>query len=87
MAAPHVSGLAALLISADPSLRDQVWKIQVLIQQSAQPLTTSENCGGVPGSQVPNNTYGWGRIDAWAALQAAQSDIFQYDYLPLVIRH
>ena len=29
-----------------------------------------ESCGGVPGNQIPNNTYGWGRIDALAAFTA-----------------
>ena len=29
--------------------------------------TTTEGCGGDPSNAVPNNTFGWGRIDAWAA--------------------
>jgi uncharacterized repeat protein (TIGR01451 family) len=64
MAAPHVAGLAALLLSARPDLRGHVDLIETFIQQGAKTLTSSEICGGVPGSQVPNNTYGWGRIDA-----------------------
>jgi len=67
MAAPHVAGLVALLISAQPALSGQVDQIEQLITQSALPRTTSQMCGGIPGTQVPNNTYGWGRIDAWAA--------------------
>jgi serine protease AprX len=69
MAAPHVAGLVALLISAQPSLSGQVDQIEQLITQSALPRTTSQICGGIPGTQVPNNTYGWGRIDALAAFQ------------------
>ncbi|MBN2548756.1 MAG: S8 family serine peptidase [Anaerolineales bacterium] len=69
MAGPHVAGLAALLISAQPTLSGQVNQLEALIQQTALPLTTTESCGGVPGTQIPNNTFGWGRIDAWNAFQ------------------
>ena len=69
MAAPHVVGVAALLISANPGLSGQVDSLETLIERSALPRTSAETCGGIPGSQVPNNTYGWGRVDAWAALQ------------------
>jgi serine protease AprX len=65
MAAPHAAGLAALLMSAKPSLIGQVDEIETIIEKSAIPRTTSQTCGGIPGYQVPNNTYGWGRIDAW----------------------
>ena len=69
MAAPHVAGLAALLISAHPQLAGQVDQIEYIITRSARHLTTSDGCGGLPASAIPNNTYGWGRIDAWAAYQ------------------
>jgi uncharacterized repeat protein (TIGR01451 family) len=29
-----------------------------------------QTCGGVSSATIPNNTFGWGRIDAWAAYQA-----------------
>ncbi|MEA3440484.1 MAG: S8 family serine peptidase [Chloroflexota bacterium] len=67
MAAPHVAGLAALLISAEPDLHGQVDAIEKIIRESALPLTSDQDCGSIPGSQVPNNTYGYGRIDAWRA--------------------
>jgi subtilisin family serine protease len=73
MAGPHVAGLAALLISAHPELAGQVEALEALITQSALPLELqpSETCGGIPSSTIPNNTFGWGRIDAWAAYRAA----------------
>lgn len=70
MAAPHVAGLVALLISGRPELKGQVDSLEDLIEQFALPRTTNyENCGGIPGTQIPNNTYGWGRINAWDSFQ------------------
>ena len=71
MAAPHVAGLIALLISARPALAGQVDQIEQIIEENAVPRTTSQTCGGIPGSQVPNNTYGWGRIDACSTVANA----------------
>jgi serine protease AprX len=71
MAGPHVAGLVALLISADPLLRGNVDRIEDIIEQSAVRKTTTEGCGGDSTTQVPNNTYGWGRIDALAAVELA----------------
>jgi serine protease AprX len=73
MAAPHVAGLVALLISAQPSLAGQVDMIEALITRNALPRTTNQTCGGIPGSQIPNNTYGWGRIDALPSVQNART--------------
>jgi uncharacterized repeat protein (TIGR01451 family) len=72
MAGPHVAGMIALLISADPALAGQVDEIETLINETALQLTTTQNCGGVPGDQIPNNTFGHGRIDALAAVNALQ---------------
>ena len=71
MAGPHVAGLVALIISANPALAGQVDAIEQIITQSALPLTTTQGCGGDGPTAVPNNTYGWGRIDALAAVQLA----------------
>ncbi|MBN1148231.1 MAG: S8 family serine peptidase [Anaerolineales bacterium] len=84
MAAPHVAGMAALLISATPGLSGQVDTIENIIEQSAVPRTTSQVCGGIFGSQSPNNTYGWGRIDAWEALQQQSLVVEKSSWLPTI---
>jgi serine protease AprX len=76
MAGPHVAGLVALIISANPRLAGKVDAVEDIIERTAVRKTTTEGCGGDTPAQVPNNTYGWGRIDALAAVQlAAQPDL------------
>ncbi len=61
MAAPHVSGLVALMRQVAPSLTPA--QIGDLLMQTAQPL----------GEPRPNNVYGWGLADGYAAVvQAGQ---------------
>ncbi len=67
MAAPHVAGAVALLISLEPKLAGQIGQLEELLRKTAVPLTSGQTCGGVPGSQIPNNAFGWGRIDVKAA--------------------
>jgi uncharacterized repeat protein (TIGR01451 family) len=70
MAAPHVAGLVALLLSGQPMLSGQVEQIEELIRQTAVPLTSAtQDCGGIPIGTSPNNIFGHGRIDAWQAFQ------------------
>jgi serine protease AprX len=71
MAGPHVAGLVALIISANPALAGNVDAIEDIIEQTAVRKTTNEMCGLDSPTQVPNNTYGWGRINALAAVEAA----------------
>jgi len=71
MAAPHVAGLVALLISADPALAGQVDALEALITANSVHLTATQDCGNITHS-VPNNVYGWGRIDALAAYEALE---------------
>jgi serine protease AprX len=76
MAGPHVAGLVALIISANPALAGDVDRIEDIIEQTAVPKPSNEGCGLDSPTAVPNNTYGWGRIDALAAVQlAAQPDL------------
>lgn len=71
MAGPHVAGAVALMISAKPELAGQVETIETLLEQTAIPKTTDQECGGLSGSEVPNHTYGFGRIDVLDAVEAA----------------
>jgi uncharacterized repeat protein (TIGR01451 family) len=58
MAAPHVSGVVALLRSVSPTLG--ITRATFLITSTAVPL----------GDPIPNNDAGWGRVDAFAAVAA-----------------
>jgi serine protease AprX len=71
MAGPHVAGVVALMISADSTLAGDVDRIENLLEQTAVGRTTDQNCGGVSGMSIPNNTYGYGVIDAFAAVNQA----------------
>jgi subtilisin family serine protease len=71
MATPHVAGVVALIISANPALAGHVEDIEGILLDSAVPLTAAQTCGGIPGSQVPNPVYGRGRLDAFAAYELA----------------
>ncbi|NJK82688.1 MAG: S8 family serine peptidase [Saprospiraceae bacterium] len=72
MSGPHVAGVVALIIAANPELAGQVELIETILAQTARPLQAAVNCGDISGQAIPNNIYGYGRIDALAAVQAAQ---------------
>ena len=82
MAAPHVAGLAALMISEQPQLAGQVDWLEKTILDNALPITTTQECGGT-ANQVPNNVYGWGRIDALNAV----SNYHFFTYFPIMIHN
>jgi subtilisin family serine protease len=68
VAAPHVAGVAALLWSADPSLVGQIDDTEFVLTQTAQHVDSSA-CGD---NGWPNNSYGWGYVDALAAIEAVR---------------
>jgi len=73
MAAPHAAGVAALFLSANPQLRGDPTAIETFIIQNCAPVTVSpeQTCGGTPSGSTPNNSSGWGRVDALATLCAS----------------
>jgi serine protease AprX len=78
MASPHVAGVAALLISANPTLAGNPELLTQILLDSSAIKTSTQTCNGVPGSQSPNNTFGWGRLDALAAVNLARA-LFIFD--------
>ncbi len=72
MAGPHVAGTVALLWSAAPHLIGDVDGTERIIAEAARPRTTAQGCGGDGPGDVPNNVYGWGIVDALAAVQASR---------------
>jgi len=58
-ATPHAAGVAALILSVDPNLRQ--WEVRDILRLTAKDL----------GTAGWDEQYGWGRIDAQKALQAA----------------
>ena len=64
MATPHVAGAIALLWSAYPALRNHIPQTEDILDQAAVEVT-STLCGS---SGMPNNVYGWGRLDIKAAV-------------------
>ncbi len=74
MASPHVGGAVALLWSAFPNLRGNVDATERLLEETARPSTSAQGCGGNSATAVPNNVYGYGRLDVYAAYQRAEMD-------------
>lgn len=70
MASPHVTGLVALLWSADPSLIGDIETTESLIKDKSQPKTSSQTCGGVAGTNRPNNTFGFGIANAYEVVKS-----------------
>ena len=71
MAAPHVAGTIALLWSAAPQLIGRLDVTEQILRATAAPQS-DVTCGGDADGQ-PNNVYGWGVIDAQAAVAALDS--------------
>lgn len=72
MAAPHVAGLVALLWAANPNLIGNYDATYAVLRDSALPLPDGRCTGALA---VPNNVYGYGRIDAYAAVTRVRVDV------------
>ncbi len=71
MAGPHVAGLVALVLSANPALAGHVDDIENIVEKTAIYFADTLDCGASSGIARPNHAYGWGRVDALGAVQAA----------------
>lgn len=65
-AAPLVAGIAALMLSANPNLTVQ--QVRSILQQSAHKIGSASDYDSSGHSTI----YGYGRVDAYAAVQSAQ---------------
>ena len=73
MAGPHVTGVVTLMWSANPALAGDVARTEQILAETAQPYTaTTPSCGG--GAGPPTNAYGYGVVDAYAAVQQALAE-------------
>ncbi|MGK0391392.1 MAG: serine protease AprX [Maribacter sp.] len=81
MAGPHVAGVVALMISANPKLAGQVEQIETILEQTAVPIAArmTDECNDTYITDIPNNIFGYGRIDAYAAVKAARENAFDYN--------
>lgn len=68
MSGPHVVGVAALLWSAKPDLIGKIPETMSLLHRTADPRTSSQNCGSYPGAKVPNAVWGYGVVNAFRAI-------------------
>jgi subtilisin family serine protease len=76
MATPHVAGAIALLWSAEPALQRQIATTETLLNSSAVKVETTE-CSS---TGIPNNVYGYGRLDIKAAVDAARPSVSPLTY-------
>lgn len=69
MAGPHTAGLVALIISANPKLAGNVEQIENIIESTSRPASAHFVCDTFSMDAIPNNMYGYGKINAFAAVQ------------------
>ncbi len=74
MAAPHVAGAVALLLDQNPNLD---------AGQLRNRLTTHARIDSFTGT-VPNNRWGYGKLDVWAASGITPPNMTPQVYLPMV---
>jgi len=77
MAGPHVAGVAALLLAANPSMNFKM--LQSVLYSTARktdllaPEGPYTECGGIKYTTFPNYFYGHGLIDSFPAVKKAKS--------------
>ncbi|MBK8627505.1 MAG: S8 family peptidase [Saprospiraceae bacterium] len=86
MAGPHIAGLVALIISANPALAGNVEAIEDIIEGTGIPSVSTVDCENIIGANVPNAIYGYGIGNAFEAVKRAQAFTLLVDdfHLPYV---
>ena len=73
MAGPHVTGVVALMWSANPDLIGDIERTEQILIETTQPYDYARhgypNCS--EGGRSPNNAVGFGIVDAYAAVKRA----------------
>ncbi len=69
MASPHVAAGVALLWQARPSFNGQIAATTTQLTKTAVPLTSTQSCGSLPGSSIPNAVFGYGLLNILSAIQ------------------
>jgi hypothetical protein len=76
IAAPHVTGVVALMWSVNPALIGDVERTEAILRATAQPAPSESpstvQCAGVDVSTALASRYGAGIVDAYRAVRAAQ---------------
>ena len=71
MAGPHLAGVVALLWSADPALIGDIDRTEQILVQTATPSAGSRPSSECFTGGIPNDAYGYGIVDAYAAVKMA----------------
>ena len=71
MAGPHLAGVVALMWSANPALIGDIDRTEQFLVQTAKPYTGIRAAGECFSGATPNDAYGYGIVDAYAAVKAA----------------
>ncbi len=79
MAGPHIAGVVALMWSAQPELIGNIERTEQILIETAQPYRGEVvGCFGADANEtvltVPNIATGYGVVDAYAAVRAAQAE-------------
>ncbi|ETV99502.1 hypothetical protein H310_08176 [Aphanomyces invadans] len=65
-AAPHVAGVVALMLAANPTLTpaDVRAAVKLYVETAKIDVVATTNCGGLDDLKFPNNNYGYGLVNA-----------------------
>jgi len=78
MAAPHVSGLVALMWDAASCLIGNYTATETILEETATPMIYDDGSAATP-TNYPNYATGWGEINAFDAVNSAIA--YCYDYV------